>query len=140
VIVNIIHHFPNPQEQGCRQRGARWCTSTSVHSPLVMNILTTQKEVSNWYPNAGLVGKNAIIRETSLPDNTAEHIITTYHSTEIQKSNDKNSLVFFFSYLAYRKKCYHGKDSFLLGYDKDNRIPTFRGKVVSSSSRFRSRS
>jgi len=90
-------------------------------------------------PECGSCGKNAIIRETSLPDNTAEHIITTYYSTEIQKSNDINSLVFF-SYLAYRKKCYHGKDSFLLGYDKDNRIPTLRGKVVSSSSRFRSRS
>jgi len=40
------------------------------------------------------VEKNVIVRETSLPDNTAEHTITTYYSTEIQKSNNTNSLVF----------------------------------------------
>jgi len=52
----IIHHCPNPQEQWCRQQGARWCTSTSVHSPLVMNIFTIKKSFK-LIPECGSCGK-----------------------------------------------------------------------------------
>lgn len=76
---------------------------TSVHFPLVMNMFKKRRRRFKLIPECGPCGKSVITRETSLPDTTAEHTITTYYSTEIQKSNNISSLVVFIPSLQKNK-------------------------------------